>query len=204
MKITAFSESVDKWFEESIKKIQSSVRPFSKADIHIVGSLLCGRKHAKGCFTLLENSHVLPAMVLVRVMGELYVSLRWCLKDNKTNSADCVWERFMRWDYKRCSEEQRLLKRICKYNPEFNEALVNAEANIAKYNNQGLKIMPDAAGLFGSISKEYENFVYAKFYQLYSRAVHSDFTVIKELAVSLCTLARCVPFCIEVDNIVYD
>ena len=63
---------------------------------------------------------------------------------------------------------------------EAKEQISRLENGFRNYKDQGLKCMPDVAGLFKELAGEWESFIYPKIYQNFSSAVHLDMRVVRE------------------------
>ncbi len=183
-------KTINKWFEETLTQIKTNVRQVLKLDQLLIGVLHCARKYCNGIMLLLDNDHKMPAAALIRILCDLYVKMLWCFMasdkvDNPVDD-DVISQRFRRWDYKGVIEHEKMLGKVSEvasgdYKQEVDKALKELEKSKAEYKNQGIRCMPDTAGIFRELRKDWAAEVYPRIYQYFSRAVHLDMKLIREM-----------------------
>lgn len=182
--------TVNKWFEETLTQIKANVRQIRQLDCLLIGVLHCARKYCNGIMLLLNNEHKMPAAALLRILCELYANLLWCFKvsDREGKAADdnAIYKRFRRWDYKGVIEHEKMLGNVSKvasgdYKQEIDKALNELEKGKAEFKNQCIRCMPDTAGIFRELRKDWVAEVYPRIYQYYSGAIHWDMKLIREM-----------------------
>ena len=182
--------TINKWFEETLAQINANVRQIRQLDSLLIGVLHCVRKYCNGIILLLDNDHKMPAAALLRILCELYANLLWCFKvsDKEGKAADdnAIYKRFRRWGYKGVIEHEKMLGKVSEatsgdYKQEVDKALKKLEKSKAEYKNQGIRCMPDTAGIFRELRRDWAAEVYPRIYQYFSRAVHLDMKLIREM-----------------------
>lgn len=183
-------KTVNGWFEETFTQMKESGKLIRPLDLLLVGVLHCARKYCNAIIVLLHNHHKMPAAALLRILCELYVNLLWYFrvpdKGGTTADDDCIYRRLRRWDYKRVVEHERMLRNVRTvasgdHTQEVDKALKEIQKQKAEYKNQGLRCMPDTAGIFRELPKDWAGQVYPKIYQYFGRAVHLDLVLIREM-----------------------
>jgi len=184
------NETINKCFDETFAQIQKISKAPRELDTLLIGVLHCARKYCNAIFVLLGNEHKMPAAALLRILCELYVKMRWCFKvsdkADKPATGNIIFQRFRQWDYARVIENRKILRNISKirsgdYKQQIDKALKEAEKSVANYKNQGLRCMPNTAKIFKELPEEWSREVYPWVYQNFSRAVHVDMKLIREM-----------------------
>jgi len=185
--------TVDKWFDETLSHVQARSERMRQLDTLLLGILHCAREYCNGILVLLlpEDRHRLPATALVRVFCEVCLKLLWCLQaPDKTDSPDkdSCWQRLRRWDYQRARERKRMLEKLRDANcaalgGNLDEELEQAEQDVQEYKNKSLRCMPDVAGICKQLAKWQQGWaaVYPECFQNFSRAVHLDMGLIRQM-----------------------
>jgi len=198
--IENIAETVNQWFDETFAQVQKNVTQIRELDMLLVGSLNCARKYCNAILIVLGNDHRMPAAALLRILCELHVKMLWCLQARdgmKEEGKDTIHHRFRRWDYQRVISHTKMLKNIgCgssgDYKKEIDRVLERGDDQIAKYKSQGVRCMPDTAGLFKSLSGELGgDEVYPKIYQNFSAAVHIDMRLLRDMVQNSGNQIRC-------------
>jgi len=104
-------ETTNKWFEETVTKINDKVISDTPVDDLLSGIIPVAYKYCNAVFLLAEANHKLPAMALLRILGELALRTIWCMySDNPKKESREV--RIMRWLKTTYDEEMKLLKKF--------------------------------------------------------------------------------------------
>ena len=103
--------TTNKWFEETVSKVNEKVISDTPADNLLSGIVPVAYKYCNAVFVLAEVNHKLPAMALLRILGELALRTIWCMyKDNPKKESHNV--RILRWLKTTYDEEMKLLKKF--------------------------------------------------------------------------------------------
>jgi len=189
--IEKYSNTVDKWFDETINN--AGTRPI--LDEYLVAILVVAKKYTRAFFTLIENNHILPAKAMLRILGELFIKLAYCtdIEDEKSNDNERI-NRLKRWAYhtengrlkglKAClkaTENQSELGYIQQCIKEKEDYLKQFPPSIVedKFPSTCLLFTGRKIGGLDSLSGHY---FYLKNYFLYNNAVHLDMCSIGNLA----------------------
>lgn len=176
----------NKWFDETFSQMQSRDEPARQLDPLVIGALHCGRKYCNGILVLLMNDHKMPAAALVRILFELYVKLLWCLQaPDKTDASakDNCYQRLRRWDYTRATEHRKMLRELSPATQSSgdtegaDEAIRKLDKYIERLKAEQLSKMPSVAELCRDLGAE----LYPKVYRYFSRAVHLDMGLIRDM-----------------------
>jgi hypothetical protein len=183
---------VNKWFDKTFSYVKGWKQPRRQSDALIVGALLCGQKYSDGIFALLRSQHRMPAAAILRLLFELDVKLRWCLQaPDKTDAPDkdSCYQRFRRWNYLSLTKNRKMFDKLSGMSSgdekrDAQKKIQELDTNIASLDTEGLKQLPDVAGICTELSKSvHPDFakVYARIYQRFSWAVHVDFAIIQDM-----------------------
>ena len=110
--------TTNKWFEETVSKVNDKVNSDTPADNLLSGIVPVAYNYCNAVFVLANTNHKLPAMALLRILGELALRVIWCMyKDNPRKESHDV--RILRWLKTTNDEEIKLLKKVLpSANPE--------------------------------------------------------------------------------------
>lgn len=181
--IGKYSNTIDKWFDETVKSAGTRLFP----DTCFVAILVLAKKYTKACFTLLENDHILPAKALLRILGELFIKLAWCvdIENNNLDDTERV-NRLKRWTYHTKEERMNGLKKCLKATEnkseiEFTQQSIREKGNYLKQFPQSIANdkFPSTVSLFtdekiAGLDSLFGHEFYLKNYFLYNNAVHLD------------------------------
>jgi len=121
---------------------------------------------------------------LLRILVEIHIVLKWALNapTNKENTkSDEVYKRFRRWDYKRLTEDKKLLEDLPR-TPDIESAIGKVNSDIEELKEAGIKELPNVKQLYDDVLGDESAEMYAKSYRIYSRAVHLNRNVTERLA----------------------
>ncbi len=103
--------TTNKWFEETVSKINDTNKSNKPIDDLLSGIVPVAHKYCNAVFVLAEANHKLPAMALLRILGELALRTIWCMySDNPRKESHDV--RILRWLKTTYDEEMKLLKKF--------------------------------------------------------------------------------------------
>jgi len=187
--------TVDKWFDDTFSHVQSTSQPMRQLDALLIGTLHCARKYCNGILVLLlpMHRHKLPAAALVRIFCEVCLKLLWCLQaPDKMDSPDkdSCWQRLRRWDYQRARERKKLLEKLCaascagqRVGTDLAKMHREAEQDVQQYEKENLRCIPDIAGICTALEEQQKGWfgVYPEWFQNYSRAVHLDMGLVRQM-----------------------
>jgi hypothetical protein len=187
--------TADKWFDDTFSHVQARPQPMRQLDALLLGILHCARKYCNGILVLLlpMHRHGLPAAALVRIFCEVCLKLLWCVQaPDKTDSPDrdSCWQRLRRWDYHRAVERKRMLEKLRDANcagqgagADLGKRLGEADRDVQEYKNENLPCMPNVFDLSKELEKQQKGWagVYPEWFQNYSRAVHLDMGLIRQM-----------------------
>lgn len=128
--------TTNKWFEETVSKVNDKVNSDTPADNLLSGIVPVAHNYCNAVFLLANANHKLPAMALLRILGELALRTIWCMyKDNPRKESHDV--RILRWLKTTNDEEIKLLKKVLpSANPEdaadIRRTIVYLEGEIAR------------------------------------------------------------------------
>jgi hypothetical protein len=203
---TQVSTKVNRWFDESISQLQAKNDPLRQLDSLLAGILHCARKYCDGIFSLLSNHHVMPSAALIRVLFEFQVKLFWCLQAPEKRDLpdqDNCYQRFRQWDYTREKADRTLLTELREHSPveeraEIDKVIQKLTARITQYESQGVKKsipkMPIMLGeLLRGVRGKGEHRMYAEIYRRFSREVHLDTHLARNVVDVSDRHMRCLP-----------
>ena len=177
------ADTIIKWYEQTRTTMTIAIKPASDLDVELMGILLATRKQALGALTTLANKHILSAHSLLRILTEHHIVLLWALNvplQDKKAKSDEVYKRLRRWDYTRLKKDKALLENLLR-TPEIESVIEKAKAGIERYKEYDIKELPNIKQLYDDLGEEWGE-VYARFYMIYSRAVHLNRNVTQKLA----------------------
>jgi len=189
--IEKYSNTADKWFDDTISNTADTI-PFL---YECTGAILVvAKKYTKAFFTLIENNHILPAKAMLRILGELFIKLAYCMdiEDENSNDAERI-NRLKRWAYH--TEDHRLkgLKTCLKATEDKSELediqqRIMEKEDYLKQFSQSIaeNKFPSTRDLFtGQRIKGLNNtsghYLYLNNYFLYNNAIHLDMCSIGNL-----------------------
>jgi hypothetical protein len=80
--VMKIEQVVNEWFEATAYKINTNPKP-AKPEYDLAANVLpLAHNYCNAVFILLDNCKKLPAMAILRVLGELVVRLIWCLYED--------------------------------------------------------------------------------------------------------------------------
>ena len=103
--------TTDRWFHETVARINRDVKPDTPENNLLFGILPVASNYCKAVFLLAGADHRLPAMALLRVLGELTLRVMWCLYEDNSKKEDPS-ERIMRWLKTTYDEEVKRLRKM--------------------------------------------------------------------------------------------
>ena len=109
-----FDKTLNKWFEEIKQKVTGGKTYYKHVQLDF--DKLCGwvvillENYCKSAFLLLSKGKTLPAMALLRVISDVCIKCKWCLKGLEKSEEEFN-ERFDRWKRSSLSEYKSLLER---------------------------------------------------------------------------------------------
>jgi len=103
--------TTNKWFQATVARINRDVKSDTPENNLLFSILPVASNYCRAIFLLADADHRLPAMALLRVLGELTLRVMWCLcEDNSKKEASSA--RIMRWLKTTYEEEVKRLKKM--------------------------------------------------------------------------------------------
>jgi len=183
-------ERVEKWLEESIRKIRG-LKKLTDIDIFCLNVVIAVRTYLASAFLLLEKSLYYPAMANLRIISDLIVKFLWCLQDNTSGETK---RRINRWKKATFHKSKKLLGHLLHV-VEGDDLKSILKSDIALLDNRIQSIKDDEmppttgkGGLFEQIKtiKLFSNLptdLYPKSYQQFNSAVHIDTIALEKVEV---------------------
>jgi len=174
--------TTNKWFEETVSKVNDKVNSDTPADNLLSGIVPVAYNYCNAVFVLANTNHKLPAMALLRILGELALRTIWCMyKDNPRKESHDV--RILRWLKTTNDEEIKLLKKVLpSANPEdaadIRRTIAYLEGEIAK--NPHSFVGPFYNSL-DELPSPYKKDIYPILYGAFNRAIHPNLKLFWDL-----------------------
>lgn len=181
-------QAVNKWFKETANRINAD-RKSDRPEYDLAANVLpLVHNYCNAVFILLDNCKKLPAMALLRVLGELVFRLIWCLyKDNPQQESVDV--RIQRWLKESYYQREGHLKKLQLVFPDRDDI----EKELEYLKNEKEKIPYEcpggAKGKRGSFYRSldelppgYKEQLYLLVYGKFNMAIHPDMLVLSKLA----------------------
>lgn len=174
--------ATNKWFEETVSKVNDKVNSDTPADNLLSGIVPVAYNYCNAVFLLANANHTLPAMALLRILGELALRTIWCMyQDNPKKETRDV--RILRWLKTNNAEEIKLLKKVLESaNPEdtadIQRSIDYLQSEIEK--NPHPYVGPFYNSL-GELPPAYKKDIYPILYAAFNRAVHPSLMLFKDL-----------------------
>ena len=184
-------ETIDKWFKETVDKVNAEHRLDKPVYILCSSILPVAHTYCDAALLLLNNGKKLPAMALIRVLAELTFRFIWCLFPNK--QSEDVNIRIPRWLKESYKQQKRNLKKLLP--SADNQERDKIEAEIKYLEGEIEKIPYKFAGdLYGSLEDltiekpgdegillSWKNQLYPLLYTPFNRAIHPDLLLFSAL-----------------------
>ena len=177
------SETINKWFKETLNKFTENISPKYPVDRFLLTSLLLSKKYILACLLLIQNDHKMPTTALLRVLTEFLMKLTWCLGIHESQEEDRpekVEKNRKRWSkttlFRRIREVERWkdIEDPC-LRRQVQDQLSKLKKSKVEVEKDGLTEMPwRFLELLKELPKEYESDVYPRFYLKYNGAIHVD------------------------------
>jgi hypothetical protein len=103
--------ATDKWFAETVSKLNSDVAPDTPENNLLFSVLPVAANYCKATFLVADAGHKLPAMALLRVLAELTLRVMWVLWEGDPKREPCG-TRVRRWWKTSCNEEIKYLNKM--------------------------------------------------------------------------------------------
>ena len=174
--------TTNKWFEETASKVNDKVNSDTPADNLLSGIIPVASNYCNAVFVLANANHKLPAMALLRILGELALRTIWCMyQDNPKKESHDV--RILRWLKTTNDEEIKLLKKVIESaNPEdaadIQRTIDYLQDEID--NNQHPFVGPFYNSL-NELPSAYKKDIYPILYAAFNRAVHPSLKLFADL-----------------------
>jgi len=178
------ANTIIKWYDQTYTTMTVARKPPSPLNSELMGILLTAKKQTEGALTTLANKNILSTHVLLRILFEIHIVLKWALNapaNEGKSKSDEVYKRFRSWDYDRLTKDRKLLENLPQ-TPEIESAIGKINSDIEKLQKQGIKKLPDVRQLYDDVLGEDSAEMYAKSYRTYSRAVHLNRNITQKLA----------------------
>ena len=107
-------ETINKWFEQVKQKLTGGKTYYKQVQLDV--DKLCGwvvtllENYAQSVLLLLSKGRILPAKALLRVISDVCIKCKWCLKGLETSEEEFT-NRFDRWLRSSISEYKTSLER---------------------------------------------------------------------------------------------
>ncbi|MBW8002884.1 MAG: hypothetical protein FVQ80_12825 [Planctomycetes bacterium] len=180
-------KTINKWFQETADEINANHKPDKPKYDLAANTLPLAHNYCNAVFILLDNDKKLPAMALLRILGELVFRLIWCLyKDNpQKESVDVRIQRWLKESYHQREKHLRKLHLAFPDQKDIKKELeyVKNEKEKIPYEfpggNKGKK------GNFYESLEElppgYKDQLYLLLYSKHNIAIHIDMLVLSKL-----------------------
>jgi hypothetical protein len=174
--------AMDRWFRETAEEINSTPKE-DKPIYNLCASVLpLAHNYCDAVLLLLNSDKKLPAMALLRILGELTFRLVWCLfEDNpKKESVDVRIGRWRKETFEQ--EKKRLTKVMSGATPDEKK---NIEENVTWLEREISNIPYTPAGALYNCLDElpagYKKSLYPLLYGQFNTAVHPDLLTLSKL-----------------------
>ena len=177
-------ETINRWFEETADSINAKDNTNSPVDALCFSVVPLAHNYCNAVLILLKNNKKLPAMALLRVLGELSLRFLWCLyKDNPAKeSIDVRIERWKKHTFK--EGVKRLNKLLLCANPEDSQHLQDQIAFLKKeIETIGHQHLPEKSfyNSLDELPELYKKELYPRLYNNFNQAIHPDLKVFTDL-----------------------
>jgi len=102
-------DTINKWFDDSKSLLQELNLPKCKIDIMILSTISLIDNYLNNALLILNGGSRLPAMALLRVMGEFISKITYCLKGKNQKEVE---NRIGRWEKSSLIQRRELYKKI--------------------------------------------------------------------------------------------
>lgn len=171
-----------KWFEETASRINEEINSDTPVDNLLSGIVPVANNYCKAVFILANANHNLPAMAILRILGELALRTIWCIyKDNPSKESHEI--RILRWLKTTNAEEIKHLNKI----------LPSAEPEQAKDIQQTINYLrneidknphPPIGPFYNSLDElppVYKKDIYPIIYGAFNYAIHPNLKLFGDL-----------------------
>lgn len=174
--------TTNKWFEETASNVNDKVNSDTPVDNLLSGIVPVAYNYCNAVFVLSNANRKLPAMALLRILGELALRTIWCMyKDNPRKESPDV--RILRWLKTTNDDEIKLLKKVL---PSANsEDATNIQHTIDLLQgeidkNPHLFVGPFYNSL-DELPSPYKKDIYPILYGTFNRAIHPNLKLFGDL-----------------------
>lgn len=165
----------NKWFEETGSKVNDKVNSDTPADNLLSGIIPVAHNYCNAVFVLANANHNLPAMALLRILGELALRTIWCMYQDNPKKESCD-VRILRWLKTTYDEEIKLLiKVVPSANPEDAADILRTIADLkGKIANIPHSFVGPFYNSLDELPSPYKKDIYPILYGAFHRAIHPN------------------------------
>jgi hypothetical protein len=180
--VNSIEITTNKWFEETVLKINGKVTSDTPVDNLLSGIVPVTYNYCNAVFVLANANCRLPAMAILRILGELAMKTIWCIyKDNPRKESHNV--RILRWLKETNKEEIKLLKKVL---PSANqEDAVEIQQTIdylqREIDNNSHPFMGSFYNSLDELPPTYKKDIYPILYGAFNRAIHPNLKLFGDL-----------------------
>lgn len=174
--------TTNKWFVETVSKVNAEITTDTPVDNVLSGVVPLAHNYCNAVFLLANNNHRLPAMALLRILGELALRVTWCMYgDNPKKEPLDV--RIMRWLKTTNLEERKILEKLL---PSVSPEEATEIKRTIQYLNDEIDENPHKfiSALYNSLDElppPYKEKIYRVLYLEFNRAVHPNLKLLYDL-----------------------
>ncbi len=174
--------TTDKWFQETVVRINRDVKPDTPGNNLLFGILPVASNYCKAVFLLADADHKLPAMALLRVLGELTLRVMWCLcEDNSKKEVSST--RIMRWwktTYKK--EVKRLKTMLPSAGPEDAKNMAGRISYLqGEIDKNPYRPVDSFYNSLGELPRQIKEDFYSLLYSPFNPGIHPDLNLFASL-----------------------
>jgi len=184
-------ETIYRWFQNAKTELSGGKTYYEQHEIDIdslcLGVVVLVENYAQSVLLLLNKDKILPAKALLRVISDIFIKCKWCLKvleesEKEFNNRFDKWRRYsLSQDKKRMESEISILK---EHYDDINLELVGKLEGFVEIlekegitNSEKLPSMWDIRGVWESQSNMNFDALYRRFHQI----IHPDWMVLQLL-----------------------
>ncbi|MBN1805804.1 MAG: hypothetical protein JW837_11170 [Sedimentisphaerales bacterium] len=170
-------ETINNWINETEGLLQELGLPNCKVDVMVLSAIPTIDNYLNSALLILNNGNRLPAMALLRSVGELATRIIYCLMAKDSTEQNV---RVQRWEKHSLQERKRLYEKFLKrYEQNQNQSKIEemqrwidqTEDKIKKIKIRGL---PKNQDIFLEVFDEKHPVGQEGFYHIYLCAIHVD------------------------------
>jgi len=167
--------ATDRWFKETATMMDGGNLPDTSVNNLLSSVIPLTHNYCKAAFLLANHGHRLPAMAILRVLGELALRVTWCMyEDNERRES--AEDRIMRWMKITYIEEVRRLKKLL---PLYSDERAQEIRNMTTVLESKIEsIQQSDTGRFytsmNELPKPYREKIHPLLYGSFNCAIHPD------------------------------